>query len=32
MDVGDGAVLHAEVDECGRLILERVEPDPLRRS
>lgn len=31
MGVKDGDVLHAELDERGRLVLERVDPDPLRR-
>ena len=31
MGVVDGDLLHAELDEQGRLVLERVELDPLRR-
>lgn len=31
MGVSDGDLLHAEVDEQGRLILERVDPDPVAR-
>jgi AbrB family looped-hinge helix DNA binding protein len=31
MGVKDGDVLHAELDEQGRLVLERVEADPLAR-
>ena len=31
MGVKDGDLLHAELDEQGRLVLERIEPDPLRR-
>ena len=31
MGVRDGDLLHAEVDAAGRLILERVDADPLRR-
>lgn len=31
MGVRDGDVLHAEIDECGRLVLEKVDPDPVRR-
>ena len=31
MGVSDGDLLHAEVDEQGRLVLERVDPDPVAR-
>lgn len=31
MGVRDGDLLHAELDEQGRLVLERVDPDPLAR-
>lgn len=31
MGVQDGDILHAELDELGRLILERVDADPLAR-
>ena len=31
MGVKDGDLLHADLDDQGRLVLERVEPDPLRR-
>lgn len=31
MGVKDGDVLHAELDERGRLVLEKVEADPVRR-
>ncbi len=31
MGVRDGDVLHAEVDDRGRLILEKVDADPLQR-
>jgi len=31
MGVADGDLLHAEVDEHGRLVLERVEHDPVDR-
>jgi len=31
MGVTDGDLLHAEVDDQGRLILERVHPDPVQR-
>lgn len=31
MGVRDGDLLHAELDDRGRLVLERVEADPLRR-
>lgn len=31
MGVTDGDLLHVDLDEHGRLVLERVEPDPLRR-
>lgn len=31
MGVTDGDLLHAHLDERGKLVLERVEPDPLRR-
>lgn len=31
MGVSDGDVLHAELDERGRLVLEKVDPDPVAR-
>lgn len=31
MGLRDGDILHAELDEAGRLVLERVEADPLLR-
>lgn len=31
MGVRDGDVLHAELDEQGRLVLEKVDPDPVAR-
>lgn len=31
MGVSDGDFLHAEVDDRGRLILERIETDPVER-
>lgn len=31
MGVQDGDLLHAEVDERGRLVLEKVDPDPVQR-
>lgn len=31
MGVQDGDVLHAELDDLGRLVLEKVDPDPVRR-
>ena len=31
MGVRDGDLLHAEIDEHGRLVLEKVEPDPVLR-
>ncbi len=31
MGVKDGDILHAEIDDAGRLVLERVDPDPLTR-
>jgi len=31
MGVKDGDLLHAEVDDRGRLVLEKVDPDPVQR-
>ncbi len=31
MGVSDGDVLDAHLDDEGRLVLERIDPDPLRR-
>jgi len=31
MGVSDGDVLDARLDDEGRLVLERIDPDPLRR-
>lgn len=31
MGVSDGDLLHAEVEDRGRLILERIETDPVER-
>lgn len=31
LGVQDGDVLHAEIDELGRLVLSRVDPDPVAR-
>lgn len=31
MGVKDGDVLHVELDERGRLVLEKVDPDPVQR-
>ncbi len=31
MGVQDGDLLHAEVDDRGRLVLEKVDPDPMQR-
>ena len=31
MGVQDGDLLHAEVDDRGRLVLEKVDPDPVQR-
>lgn len=31
MGISDGDLLHAEIDEHGRLVLERIETDPVDR-